>query len=156
MDQVKIIWKTEQGNELKELYNLKDDGYIYELVVDSPSVLDCDVDVLTNVISDSIEIGGFDVLILDDFFLFALLKKIVPEGLPTYVVKPPLFSVDRDCTHVSKTRTNTKSGRTVASRKALKKTYEVKPEHAAAIALFSVLVIGLFAYGATSNNKKKS
>jgi hypothetical protein len=93
MERVKINWNRQMGKKFIEMCEEPKENYDYILYISEDAVLKCSLDELKECILFAISLGNFDMFVISDFSETAYLKKISPENMPTYIIKPPLFTL---------------------------------------------------------------
>jgi hypothetical protein len=107
MDCLDVQWDNKLSSELEEIlknryispkYNK--DRYIVKITKEAK--LECELNILADILIRAVNIGGFDTLHLDGFSSVALMYRVQKKGLPVYAVFPEPFK-RTPLTKVSKT-----------------------------------------------------
>jgi hypothetical protein len=120
MDCLEVQW----DNELAiELIKILENRYIspkynkdrYILKIAKEAKLNCELNVLANILIRAINIGGFDTLYLDEFSSVAVMYRVQKKGLPVYVVMPEPFkrilsTKSNKVSHINKSPANAVGG----------------------------------------------
>ena len=123
------------------LFSENTDATQYELHIDREAVLQCETNMLVKIITDAIDVGGFDTLYLDGFNSVAMLTKKTKDGLPTYTIMPPPFLKQRLVSSAQVIKHNKRGG----NRQIM----------VVAFVFFLIVLVGAVAYNARTRRQRR-